>query len=739
MLIYLPQSLRQKLAATVPSLVTTIALVMVVILAHGALGGSQRLFSLGLGQGVALMLWWGGANGFAMALGLTMACLVIGKNVFLALGTGAIATATVLIMGRSLKVLEFSPQGQRLQDGIVFLLVGAGLGPTLTAIAMALLSLSQPDARFWLTGALAWLGSATGILLTTPLLLKVRYGRWSFSWLEGVNKIKLLEGLVCGGILLVLASLIFAGGPFTPLADRGAIYAQWLEYLPFPIVVWASIRFPLWGGTLSTSILALWAIAATLQGHGSFNVQSADLGGAMTLLQMFFLVLGTTSLLLSVAVQERRRTEEQLRASWERERLLAEVALRVRQSLDLGTIFQTTVTEVRHLLQTDRVYIALLNPDHGLEIRAESCDQAYPNLITTILGDPAPMPPEVMITTIPSQALVVHHPEQLPRGDQLRRNFLRYQVKALLAVPLATVDGVLGMIVVHHCQHPRHWQKAEIRLLQQLATQVAIAIQQAQLYQRVQQLNSNLEKQVAERTTELQGKMLELQDLQQMKALFVQAISHDLRTSVMGLLMVLKNLHTEVGDNSTISRTLLENLIRSGDRQLTLLNALSEEQTTESRPLHLNQQALAPKPFLTQLCHQWRSACVQHQVDLNLICDDNLPPIQGDPHYIQQVFDNLLGNALNHNPPGIALTLAAQRENQMIRFTLSDNGKGMAQAQCDNLFRLYLRNRHNQRLTGIGLGCYQSRQIVEAHSGHIGVSSSPGKGSHFWFTIPIAL
>ncbi|WLT37032.1 sensor histidine kinase [Synechocystis sp. B12] len=63
----------------------------------------------------------------------------------------------------------------------------------------------------------------------------------------------------------------------------------------------------------------------------------------------------------------------------------------------------------------------------------------------------------------------------------------------------------------------------------------------------------------------------------------------------------------------------------------------------------------------------------------------------------------------------------------------------MAKDQCEHLFRLYLRNRHNQRLTGIGLGCYQSRQIVEAHGGHIGVTSSPGQGSHFWFTLPLAV
>ncbi|WP_228023902.1 MASE1 domain-containing protein [Synechocystis salina] len=738
MLIYLPKSLRRRLVNTLPSLALAIALGLCTALAYGMLGRGQQWLSLGLGQGMALALWWQGTNIMVLGLGLTIAPMIVLGDPPLALALGMISTTVVLLAGRGLQMLEFSPQGQRLQDGMVFLLAGVGLGATVTAIAALLLSLWQGDSRIWWTGALAWLGSATGILLATPLLFKLRYGRWTWPWSTQIDRLRWLEALVCAGLLLMLAWLIFAGDDLIPLADRGAIYTQWLEYLPFPVVVWASIRFPVWGGILSTSGLALLAIAATVQGNGSFSVQSADQSGAMILLQMFFLVLGTTSLLLSVAVRERRRTEEQLRGSWERERLLAEVALRVRQSLHLGTIFQTTVTEVRHLLQTDRVYIALFQGNNPLAVVAESSSPAYIAPINTQVAA-SQKPEEMIIKTIPAQAMVIHHPDQLPKGDPLRRSFFRYQVKSLLAIPLATVDGRLGMIVVHHCQQPRHWQKAEVRLLEQLATQVAIAIQQAQLYQRVQTLNASLEQQVGERTAQLEDKMVELQDLQQMKALFVQAISHDLRTSVMGLLMVLKNLSTTEGETLTLPRHLLDSLIRSGDRQLTLLNALCEEQTAECRPLHLAPQALQLQPFLQQICRQWRSACEQHQVNLNLKCDETLPPLQGDPHYIKQVFDNLLGNALNHNPPGIVLTLAAQPEGNMVRFTLSDNGKGMAKDQCEHLFRLYLRNRHNQRLTGIGLGCYQSRQIVEAHGGHIGVTSSPGQGSHFWFTLPLAV
>jgi len=714
-----------------------IAVAVVVGVSQRGLGLDGESFALGLGQGLGLaVLWIGGEKwGWGILLGLGMGGILgpASPDFARALLTAILGGGSLMAARRGLLFWQFSPLFQRLQDGIGFLIAGVGLSATLTAIALAFLQFWQPNPQVLRTAALTGLGSASGILLVTPIVLRLKYlgiGLW-----RSYSPLKLLEIVLCGGSLLALASIMFARRPFSPVWEAGGMgLAQWLEYLPFPIVVWASVRFPTWGGMLSTAWLALWAIAATLQGYGPFTIQSANLAGAMILLQTFFLVLATTSLLLSVAVSERRRTENQLRASWERERLLAEVAQRVRQSLEVGQIFQTTVAEVRQLLQADRVYIALLNGLGELEVKAESCDPAYPALLPAPFSD---RPDEATLKMLPANIVVAHHPGQLPQGPGLRPYFLRYHVKALLAIPLATVEGVLGMVVVHQCRQPRHWQKGEVRLLEQLATQVAIAIQQAELYQRVQGLNYRLEQQVTERTAQLKDQMTELQDLQQMKAVFVQAISHDLRTSMLGLLMVLRSLQGNGDESVSLSRPILQKLIESGDRQLTLLNALSEEQAAAGRPLNLQREPINLVPFLSQCLHPWQSSLDQHRVSLTLECPDALPTLNGDRHYLRQVFDNLVGNALKHNPPGIALTLKVQPEPQAVRFTLTDNGKGMASDQCQHLFRLYLRNRHNHRLTGIGLGCYQSRQIVEAHGGQIGVSSTPGKGSQFWFTLPV--
>ena len=481
--------------------------------------------------------------------------------------------------------------------------------------------------------------------------------------------------------------------------------------------------------------LLLLFIAIAYGGIDLFFLQYQHSPQAFWVLQAFMMVNATTTVLLVTAIAKRQRIEQQLRHTLERDRLLAEVALKIRQSLELGEICQTTVTEVRELLQVDRVYIGFVQEQKTFSVVAEAIAPEQTSLLDWQEQFPSY---QEIAPFIPQKVIIADNIADLDILKPLKTYYQHYQIKSLLAVPLVTQDQTLGLLVAHQCSRFRHWQKGEVRLLEQLGTQVAIAVQQAQLYQQVQILNSNLEKQVRSRTLELEDRMLELEELQEMKAVFLQAVSHDLRTSMMGLLMLLKNLQNRSGDNISLSRSILDRLIQSGDRQLTLLNALSENHCAENRPLLLNRQPINLSNFLDQILQEWRSPFSQNQVSITHQIPETFPPIFADSQYLKQVFDNLLTNALKHNPPGIQLTIKANIEGNMMRCLLIDNGIGMDQQQCEKLFQLYLRSLHNQRLTGIGLGCYQCRQIIEAHGGQIGVSSIPKKGSQFWFTLPLA-
>ncbi|MBF2009034.1 MAG: PAS domain S-box protein [Chlorogloeopsis fritschii C42_A2020_084] len=254
------------------------------------------------------------------------------------------------------------------------------------------------------------------------------------------------------------------------------------------------------------------------------------------------ITLGGEACMLCVTndITERKHAEELLRLSSQRDRLLAQTLVQIRKSLNLDQILQTTVNEVRQFLQTDRVFIAVNDSHVKSRILAESVNPKYPS----VLGwetDEAILQ-ELKMLLMNDKVRVVEDITQMVVSPKLAALYQKFQTRATLAVPIMLGKEFFGALIANSCGKPRHWQPMEIDLLQQMSEQLSIAIQQAQLYQKLEQLNTNLEHQVEERTAQLRQKMQELQEIHRVKDVVLHTVSHDLRTSVMGNLMVLQNL-----------------------------------------------------------------------------------------------------------------------------------------------------------------------------------------------------
>ena len=246
-----------------------------------------------------------------------------------------------------------------------------------------------------------------------------------------------------------------------------------------------------------------------------------------------------------------------------------------------------------------------------------------------------------------------------------------------------------------------------------------------------------LQKQLKSQNAQLQQQMLELQELNSLKEEFLHAVSHDLRTPIMGTLLVLKNLQSKSGENISISRSILERMIHSSDRQLNLLNSLLEAHSNEMRGILLCCEPVQLNPMIQDLTADLEPLFTKNQVKLINLIPLDLPCVNGDTLQLRRVFENLLTNALNHNPPGLTLTLKAIVEEEMIYCTVEDNGVGIERSHCDLLFERYVRGSRTRSI-GVGLGLYLCRQIITAHGGQIGVNSTPGTGTTFWLTLPLA-
>ncbi len=180
-------------------------------------------------------------------------------------------------------------------------------------------------------------------------------------------------------------------------------------------------------------------------------------------------------------ITQRKRTEEAIqRQNW-RSQLFADITLKIRQSLQLEEILQTTVTEVRNLLKADRVLIYRLQADETGVV----CNEAVRNDWNSLLGKTYIS--EVFLTNAEqSYCNSIEAIEDIEHAETLqsRLAFLRsISVRAELVVPIVQQETLWGLLIVHQCDQPRRWSDFEIDLLQQLANQVEIALTQSQLLQ----------------------------------------------------------------------------------------------------------------------------------------------------------------------------------------------------------------------------------------------------------------
>lgn len=202
-------------------------------------------------------------------------------------------------------------------------------------------------------------------------------------------------------------------------------------------------------------------------------------------------------------ITDRKQAEAALRQQAEREQLMGTIARRIRQSLNLDDILNTTVSEVRQLLQADRVVIFQIDAHQNGVITAESVE---PGTIASLGWRVQEDWFKQLQNNYYCQGknLVCADVTQLEPVLPCTHNSDLWSINAFLGVPILHGDRLWGVLVTHQCTSPRQWKAWEVALLEQLATQVAIAIQQSELYRQVQTLAADLERQVQERTVQLQ-------------------------------------------------------------------------------------------------------------------------------------------------------------------------------------------------------------------------------------------
>ncbi|PZV11602.1 MAG: histidine kinase [Pseudanabaena sp.] len=211
--------------------------------------------------------------------------------------------------------------------------------------------------------------------------------------------------------------------------------------------------------------------------------------------------------------RNRRRNEKLLRQQSDRERLVTQIAHQIRKSLNLDQVLATTVKEVQLFLRADRVLIYRLWDDGTGSAIHETVLSPYPSILGQVFPEEV-FPQQYHQAYSLGKALSINNIKQADVEPCLADFVKEFGVQAKLVVPIIqeTREGsdseisnpyLWGLLIAHQCNRPRQWQDWEVELMKQLATQVAIAIQQSELYKQLQYLNTQLEQRVQERTVEL--------------------------------------------------------------------------------------------------------------------------------------------------------------------------------------------------------------------------------------------
>jgi two-component system OmpR family sensor kinase/two-component system sensor histidine kinase BaeS len=237
-----------------------------------------------------------------------------------------------------------------------------------------------------------------------------------------------------------------------------------------------------------------------------------------------------------------------------------------------------------------------------------------------------------------------------------------------------------------------------------------------------------------------------LQEAETLRRNIVADIAHELRTPLTviqgGLQAILDEIYPL--EKAEIATIYNETLLLSR-----LVNDLRELAQAEAGQLSLNTQVTSVATIIESAVSPFEGLIQEQAVTLNVNLPAHLPPVLADPDRVRQVLNNLLSNALRHSPAGGQIIVAvdqpvheAGRAAPFIRIWVTDTGPGIAPDDLPYVFNRFWRadKSRSRYQGGSGLGLAIALQLVEAQGGQIGVDSegAPGRGSHFWFTLPVA-
>jgi PAS domain S-box-containing protein len=430
--------------------------------------------------------------------------------------------------------------------------------------------------------------------------------------------------------------------------------------------------------------------------------------------------------------EEKHAEAEKVRQTKYRQ-LLASLTLKIRESIHIDDILQTTVNELQTTLNVERVIFCRFLRDHRLKVVSEATVLGFPNLLGDTL-EPEDLPVRTLEEYKNGQIQICSTLKSSTDSHCSLKIFQQHQIHSCVIVPILLTHEshtdlkklpvqnpsaqdsthLWGLLSLQQCSEPREWTPLEIDLLQQLANQLTIAIYQAQLLENKTQYLEEL----ARSNTELEH--------------FAYIASHDLQAPLGVIANYAELLERRYQDQlDARGKKFIQYLVEGAVQMQKMIEDLLEYS-------RVNRQQ---KPFeptdcnlvVEEACTKLRVAIRKNQVS---VTSDPLPVVMGDKNQLIQLIQNLISNAIKYRsdkPP--IVHIRAQSQNNVWLFSVQDNGIGIDSKYYQRIFQIFQRLHTSEEYPGTGIGLAICQKIVERHGGQIWVEPNNHQGSTFYFTL----
>jgi two-component system phosphate regulon sensor histidine kinase PhoR len=220
---------------------------------------------------------------------------------------------------------------------------------------------------------------------------------------------------------------------------------------------------------------------------------------------------------------------------------------------------------------------------------------------------------------------------------------------------------------------------------------------------------------------------------------FVANVSHELRTPLASINLLVETLQRGAMTDPEAANHFLHRIEVETQAMARLVEELLELSRLETGVLALNLETFDIHGSVTEVSNRLAPTADEKGVCVELDVQDGLPPVRADPRRVEQVLMNLVHNAIKFTPTDGTVTLRAYRQGRRVQMEIVDTGVGMDPAEAARVFeRFYKVDKGRNRLHGSGLGLAIARHLLELHGTQLQVVSEVGRGSRFYFALPVA-